>query len=164
LESEWKAMDGLATTDIGHPLLYSDMRAHGVDVRVIHNESDAFPTSDSIKGIGVTYLFPFFQAVELAARMLATERIRAASIAVVAGSDVWQIGRCAAEATRFLLQSDHTTKRVAYASSPTGQLADGRRRSGALADSLSSTTAVSGARSSSPRGALGLTRNHRSEP
>jgi glycosyltransferase involved in cell wall biosynthesis len=118
------------------PYRADEIAAAGVDIQVPEVVSDAFPRSDALRTLVVvreivsrararaaagkhvvlmgTYLFPFYQAVEKATELLAAEGTRVTSIAIPAGSDIWQIAVQVPELARALLRSHHTHLKVTY--------------------------------------------------
>ena len=118
------------------PFRSEELSAAGVVVAIPRIHSDAYPDSDSVQLLAVTseivtrarakaadglrvvligtYLFPFFQAVEHATQLLHAEGIRVTSIAVPAGSDIWQIAMQVPQLARDLLTRAHTHLRVTY--------------------------------------------------
>lgn len=132
------ASRGFNVTYIGFdkPFLCDQLVSNGVNWMVPRIKSDAYPNSDVVSMLAVikeilqqarkayqlgkkivlmgTYIFPYQQSIVIAAQFLMQEGIRCKTIAIPAGSDIWQVGIEIPEVSLRLLQYPQTDVRVTY--------------------------------------------------
>lgn len=118
------------------PFAVEDLRSAGIGVDFAKVHSSAYPDSDALAALAVgnriyeralesvrqgatvvlcgTYLFPFFQAVLYAGRLLKDEGVSVRTVAIPAGSDIWQIGRQMPRAVAESLRSESCSQVIAY--------------------------------------------------
>lgn len=120
----------------GHVFQKEALERSGVQIVIPYLRSDVNPKSESIQTIAIineiikralvahragkkvallgTYLFPFCQVVEHAARLLGNEGAPVLSIITPSGADIWQIGKASPLITRELLTSRSLNTKVCY--------------------------------------------------
>lgn len=132
------AMRGMDTRFVcqDKPFLFDELVRAGVKCFFPRIRSDAYHDSDAVASLAITkevhrqaleahiasrmvvlmgsYLFPFYQAIVLAGELLKYNKVPFRTIAVPAGSDIWQIGFEVPGLVKWLLSAPRTDFAVAY--------------------------------------------------
>src|SRR6185437_5469060 len=123
----------------GTPFYQAELIRSGVTIHTGRVHSDAYPESDALAAAGIakalyeqgrhaarngrevvlcgTFLFPFFQSVLTARRLLAREGLTVRTVAIPAGSDIWQVGYQLPELVIDALNEDECSAVIAYSHS-----------------------------------------------